>query len=151
MLKVRCHTELTIDAKGRLTLPAKIRAAIEKMEPQPDCLVLKADVGCLTAWLPDHWESKVEQPLSAVDVFAQQSRDFGHKHLAMIEDVEIDPQGRINVPKFLREHAGLTKDCVLFVVYGRIEIWDRQRWQIRLQEALKADDAPGMPDPWGTP
>jgi MraZ protein len=143
VLRVRCHQPVSIDAKGRLTLPAKIRAAIDKLDPRPDALVVGPEQGFLSAWLPGHWEEKVEAPLNAADSFNPAVRAFGHA-MAMFEDLEIDPQGRINLPRIMRQRAGLTKDCVVFVMFGRIEIWDRDRWDLRSAEVLSLPQPQGL-------
>lgn len=145
MLKIRCRQEVTIDAKGRLTLPAKIRAAIEKLASRPDFLVVGPDEECVLAWVPDHFEQAVEAPLAQGDAFDPRLKDWAYKHVSSYEDLDIDPAGRINLPKSMRDQAGLTKDCLVFVLMGRIEIWDRDRWQRRYEAALTKPDVAGMP------
>lgn len=139
LLKVRCKSEVTIDAKGRLTLPAKIRGALDELPARPGQLVVGPDPeGCLLAWVPDHFDEKLGGRVEAGDPLDPDLRDWAYGNVVDYEDLEIDPSGRINLPKNMRDQAGLTRDCVVFVLLGRIEIWDRERWQARSAQAQAA-------------
>lgn len=139
LLKVRCKAEVTVDAKGRLTLPAKIRGALDGLPVRPDQLVVGPDPeGCLLAWLPDHFEGVLGSRVDQGDSTNPDQRDWAYQNIVDYEDLEIDPSGRINLPKAMRDGAGISKDCVVFVLFGRIEIWDRARWQERQAQAMAA-------------
>ena len=146
MIRVRCQQNVSIDAKGRLALPAPIRRALADMD-QSQLVLTYAPQGAVWAWTPEHYEHKVEQPLLDRDPFATEVLDFAHSMMSTANDVEIDGQGRIRVPPMMRDLAGLSKDCVVHVLLGHIEIWDRKAWEERFQDSLHATRArrSGMP------
>ena len=67
--------------------------------------------------------------------------------MSTANDVELDGQGRLRVPPTLRELAGLSKECVVHVLLGHVEIWDKKAWDQRFQDSLHAARArrSGMP------
>lgn len=112
----------TIDAKGRLIIPAKFREGLgEKF------VVSKGFDGCLYAYDPATW-SEIEEKLKALPQFKKESRKIIHFFLAGASEEEYDKQGRILLPLKLREYAGLKKDAVLVGAGSRVEIWDAEKW-----------------------
>jgi len=146
MIRVRCQQHVSIDAKGRLALPAPIRRALADME-QSQLVLTYSPQGAVWAWTPEHYEAKVEGPLMERDPFAPEVLDFAHSMMSTANDVELDGQGRLRVPPTLRELAGLTKECVVHVLLGHVEIWDKKAWDERFQDSLHATRArrAGMP------
>ncbi len=110
----------TLDAKGRLFIPAKLRE-----ELGDSFVVAKGLDQCLflypqTAW--DKLEEKIRQlPMS-------KSRDLQRFFLSSAADAAVDKQGRIVVPPVLRDYAGLDHDVTIIGVLERAEIWDRKTW-----------------------
>ena len=102
----------TIDAKGRLIVPAKFREVLGD-------------------------EFVVEEKLQTLPLTNKNARQFTRFFLAGAASVEVDKQGRILLPSVLREFAGLEKDVVLVGVASRIEIWSKDRW---LQSISTYDD-----------
>lgn len=112
-----------IDAKGRLIVPAKLR----------DCLgetfiITKGLDGCLFGYPVSEWE-KLEIKLNEMPLSKKEARTFVRYFYSGATEVEIDKQGRINIPQNLREHATISKSCMIIGVSDRIEIWDEERWQ----------------------
>jgi len=144
MLRVRCQARASVDAKGRLALPAVLRRAVS--EQNIDSLVLTFHKGAVWGWTQDDFEASVESPLAKADPFDADVMDFVHSILSPAQDVEIDKQGRIRVPPFLRDLAGLGKDVVVSSLLNRIEIWDRETWEARFRQSLDRTAArSGMP------
>ena len=144
MLKVRCQAPATLDAKGRLALPAPLRRALGRREI--DSLVLSFHKGAVWGWTPEDFERTVERPMAERDPFSDDVMDFVHALLAPAQDVDIDGSGRIRVPAPLRELAGLGREVVVNSVLERIEIWDRGAWEERFKASLaRASGASGMP------
>jgi len=120
--------QITLDDKGRLSLPAKIRGGLKG-----NSVVLTQGLpsreGCNGLWLfmPAEWESFVKklmaQPASLAKSIAIQNHFIAPK-----EELEIDRAGRITVPPSLREYAGLVKDCEILEAFGHLEIWDSGRY-----------------------
>lgn len=144
MLRVRCQANATLDAKGRLALPAVLRRALDKHDV--GSLVVTFHRGALWGWTPEVFERTIEGPIADQDPFDPAVQQFTHAVLAPAQDLEIDRQGRIRIPQPLRELAGLHKDVVVNSLGNRLEIWDRASWDAYFQRCL--DAAPslsGMP------
>ncbi|MFD2729020.1 division/cell wall cluster transcriptional repressor MraZ [Enterococcus camelliae] len=119
----------SIDAKGRLIVPAKLREQLgEKF------VVTRGLDGCLFGYPLDEW-NQLETKLSEMPLAKKDARTFVRFFYSAATECEIDKQGRINIPNTLREHAHLTKACVIIGVANRIEIWDEEKWQAFSEEA----------------
>ena len=112
----------TIDAKGRLIVPAKFREILGD-----NFIVTKGLVGCLFVYPNDEW-TRFEEKLKSLPLTNKNARQFTRFFLAGAAACEVDKQGRILLPQVLREFASLEKDVVLVGVASRIEIWSRERW-----------------------
>lgn len=120
----------TIDAKGRLIVPAKFREELGE-----NFVATKGMDGCLFVFPKDEW-MKLEEKLRSLPLNNKDARKLSRFFLAGACECEIDKQGRILLPAVLREFAGLDKDVVLAGVLGRVEIWDKDRYH----EANDYDD-----------
>lgn len=110
----------SMDAKGRMTFPSKLREIIgEKF------VVTKGLDGCLFVYSLEDFEARAKK-ISALPL--AQGRNIQRNFMANAIEVEADKQGRILVPQKLREMAGLTKEIVVAGVSNRCEIWDKTRW-----------------------
>ena len=114
--------EHSLDAKGRLIMPAKLRESIGD-----SFVVTKGLDGCLFAFSAEEW-SNFEEKLKALPLSNRNSREFTRFFLSGASECEIDKQGRFLIPNNLRESASLQKDVVIIGVGTRIEIWDREKW-----------------------
>ena len=113
----------TIDAKGRLIIPAKFREALGD-----EFVVTKGMDGCLFVFDNSEWQAFAEK-LRSLLMIDKEVRQFTRFFLAGAASVEVDKQGRILIPSVLREFADITKDAVLIGVGSRIEIWSKDRWE----------------------
>lgn len=112
----------TIDAKGRIIVPAKFRDNLGD-----NFVVTKGLDNCLFVYTSDDW-FKFEEKLRALPLTNKDARKFTRFFLAGAAEMEVDKQGRILIPSVLREFAALDKDVVFVGVGSRIEIWDKTRW-----------------------
>ena len=112
----------TIDAKGRLIVPAKFREILGD-----NFIVTKGLDGCLFVYPNDEW-TRFEEKRKSLPLTNKNARQFTRFFLAGAAACEVDKQGRILLPQVLREFASLEKDVVLVGVASRIEIWSRERW-----------------------
>lgn len=110
-----------IDAKGRLAIPAKFRSDLKK------AVVTKGLDDCLFLYPKKEWD-KLAQKLAALPISKANTRAFSRLMLAGAMDVEVDSQGRIILPEYLRQFAGLEKKTVIIGLYNRLEIWSEVRW-----------------------
>ena len=111
-----------IDQKGRLAVPAKFRKALIK-----GAVVTKGLDDCLFLYTKDEWK-KLADKLAALPISKANTRAFARLMLAGAMDVDIDRQGRMLIPDYLRQYAGMTKKIVITGLYNRLEIWDEIRW-----------------------
>jgi MraZ protein len=126
--------EHSIDTKGRLVLPAKIKDDLGK-----EFIVTKGLDGCLFGYSLTEW-SKFEEKLKALPLTNKITRDFVRFFLSGAVEEETDKQGRFLLPANLREYASLTKDAVIIGVGTRIEIWDKKKWiEYNSEENLSVD------------
>ncbi len=111
----------TIDEKGRLTIPSKIRYELG------DGFVLTRGLDkCLSIYPKEEWENiikKYKELPQTKDV-----RNFMRIFLSGATTLEFDKQGRINIPSPLIEFADLKKDCIIIGVNDRLEIWSCENW-----------------------
>lgn len=114
--------EHSLDAKGRLIMPAKLRESIGDT-----FVVTKGLDGCLFAFSITEW-TNFEEKLKALPLSNKNSREFVRFFLSGATECEIDKQGRFLIPNNLRETAGLVKETVIIGVGTRIEIWDKEKW-----------------------
>ncbi len=119
----------TIDAKGRLIIPAKFRESLGE-----EFVVSKGMDGCLFVYANEDWNA-FEQKLTSLPLINKEARQFARFFLAGAAQVELDKQGRILLPATLRAFAGLDKDVVLVGVGSRVEIWSKDKW-----ETMSADE-----------
>ncbi len=110
----------TLDAKGRLFIPAKLREQLGD-----SFVVTKGLDECLFAYPQEAWE-KLEQKIRQLPM--SKSRSLQRFFLSSAADVTVDRQGRIIIPPVLRSYAGLERDVVVIGVGERAELWDAQRW-----------------------
>jgi MraZ protein len=114
--------EHSIDAKGRIIVPAKFRDDLGE-----EFVVTLGLDGCLFAYPKNEWEifAAEVRKLPGTKEARQLQRWFFGKAAAC----EADKQGRILIPQVLRESAGLEKDIVFVGVLNKIEIWSKERWE----------------------
>ncbi len=111
----------TIDAKGRLIIPAKFREQLGEA-----FVITNGNDGCLNIYTNEDWETFLEK--LRVLPNNRDKREIVRKFVAQANPVEVDKQGRILIPPALREHAALEKDVVLAGVIDKIEVWNKERW-----------------------
>lgn len=126
--------EHSLDSKGRLILPAKIREDIgEKF------IITKGLDGCLFGFSSEEWNN-FEEKLKTLPLTNKNARDFVRFFLSGAIEAEIDKQGRFLIPSNLREYASLDKEAVITGVGTRIEIWNKSKWKTyNSEENLSAD------------
>ncbi|MCC7136274.1 MAG: division/cell wall cluster transcriptional repressor MraZ [Nitrosomonas sp.] len=127
-------TQLSLDSKGRLAIPAKYRD-----ELTASCggnIVVTADPSrCLLIYPQPAWEP-IEQKLNSLPSFDPQIRGLQRLLVGNACDVEIDGSGRILISPPLRQFAGLTKEVVLAGQGTKFELWDGDRWSQEIEAAL---------------
>ena len=127
--------EHSLDVKGRLIMPAKLREDMgEKF------IITKGLDGCLFGFSQTEW-SNFEEKLKTLPLTNKNARDFVRFFLSGAIECEIDKQGRFLIASNLREYANMEKDVVIIGVGTRLEIWNRDKWKnYTSDENISADE-----------
>jgi len=113
----------SIDEKNRLAIPSKFR-----QELKSGAVVTRGLDSSLFLYTKKSWNELAEK-LSKLPISQSGSRAFARLMLAGAMDVDLDKQGRINLPDYLKKYAGLNKKVVITGLYNRLEIWDSLAWE----------------------
>lgn len=129
-----------LDAKNRLTIPAKLR-----MELGEKPVLTRGLDNCLFIYPNRDWQLFMEK-MNNLPLGQKKARDFKRFMLSGASEVEIDEAGRVLIPDLLKKYAGIEKSIVVIGVQDRIEIWDENSWDnyIAGAEKLSADIAEGL-------
>lgn len=111
-----------LDDKGRLAVPVKFRRELAK-----GAVVTRGLDNCLFLYTKTEW-AKLAEKLAALPISQANSRAFARLMLAGAMDVEIDKQGRMVLPEYLRHFASLKKEVIVAGLYSRLELWDSEAW-----------------------
>lgn len=119
----------TLDAKGRLIIPAKFRD-----ELGTGSVMTRGLDNCLFLFPAEEWEI-LEGKLKTLPLTKSDARQFVRFLFSGATECELDKQGRINVPQNLREYAQIEKDAVVIGVSSRVEIWSKEKWESYVNQA----------------
>lgn len=112
----------TVDTKGRLIVPAKLRENLGERF----FITIGLD-RCLFAYSLEEW-FKFQNHIASLPLSKKDARRLQRSFFSMAADVTTDKQGRILIPAKLREYAGISKDVILLGLANRVEIWDSNRY-----------------------
>ena len=115
----------TLDAKNRLTVPARYRSALA------DGVVLAMPVDlepCIGVWRPEEYDSYTRGAIAELPPLSTRRTELERFFYGSSHDTELDAAGRIMVPGFLSDHAELQKEVVIVGAGDRLELWSRDRW-----------------------
>jgi len=129
----------TIDAKGRVIIPARFRVDLKDNDKGTGVMISNKD-DCLYAYTFSEWEAVENRILAAKSANMAEFRRF---FLGNSCECMLDNQDRILIPKSLREYAGLEKEIVLVGNLDHFEIWDRTKWDEvnkRTEQKLKKEE-----------
>lgn len=113
----------SMDAKGRVSLPADFRVALGD-----SFVITKGLDNCLFVYGPEEWQ-RLSEKLAKLPISKAEVRSFVRFFFAGARETECDKQGRFLVPANLRSYAKLDKEAVLIGVSNRVEIWSRAEWE----------------------
>ncbi len=121
----------SIDPKKRLALPSRFRVELGKR-----VIVTRGLDGCLFVYPIAAWDTLAGK-LGTLPVGESSTRSFIRIMLAGATDVELDSQGRILLPEYLKTEGNLKKDVTIVGLFNRLEIWDTKKWQEYRKRAEK--------------
>ena len=111
-----------VDIKGRVSIPSKFREDLGQ-----SFVVTKGLDNCLFLYSKSEWET-FENKLKELPLTNSDARTFMRFFFAGATEVELDKQGRINIPQVLRDYANIKKDVVILGISTRAEIWNAKSW-----------------------
>lgn len=120
----------SLDNKGRVAVPAKFRGELKNP------VVTKGLDNCLFLYPQKEWEEMAGK-VASMPIDRSDNRAFSRAILAGAAEVEFDKQGRIMLPEYLREFAGISKNVVIAGLYNRLEIWDEAKWNAYKEDTDK--------------
>lgn len=120
----------TLDEKGRIMFPSKLRAGISSNV----MIVTKAIERCLWLFTTEEWENMSAKLMANASPFSEQNRIIMRRFIAPAQEIEFDKSGRLSIPQSLREYASLSKDCVFLGEQKFIELWDAQSYENYMAE-----------------
>ncbi|PIR69867.1 MAG: cell division/cell wall cluster transcriptional repressor MraZ [Candidatus Niyogibacteria bacterium CG10_big_fil_rev_8_21_14_0_10_46_36] len=112
----------TLDVKRRVALPSKFRKELGKK-----AIITRGLDRCLFVYSGKEW-AEVAEKLAELPTGQADTRNFVRLFLAGASETSTDALGRILIPDYLKEYAGLSTKVVITGVYKRLEIWDESRW-----------------------
>ena len=119
--------EHSIDKKGRLIVPSKFRESFKEYDIEKLYITRGLDK-CLFMFTENEWKSQ-EAKFKSVSFTKSEARKFNRMYFAGAIQIECDKQGRILIPKYLKDYAGIRRDVMIIGVSNRIEIWAKESWQ----------------------
>lgn len=119
----------SVDAKGRLIIPSKFREGVGS-----SFVITRGLDNCIFGYPMDEWR-KLEEKLKQLPMTKKDARAFARFFFSGATEVELDKQGRINIPANLASYAKIEKECVVLGVSSKIEIWAKDLWEDYFNEA----------------
>jgi MraZ protein len=123
-----------LDSKKRIALPAKFRAKFKK-----GAVITRGLDNCLFVYPKSEWD-QIAEKLGNMPVGERGTRSFVRLMLAGAFEAQLDSQGRVLVPDYLKGYAKLNKKAVIAGLFNRLEIWDENEWERYKQQAEKNQD-----------
>jgi transcriptional regulator MraZ len=132
-LAFRGHYQHSLDAKNRLSIPARFRAAFSS-----GVVLAKDPDTCVAVWTQQRHESILERALDGLNPMTSQHKKLSRYFQANSFEVELDSAGRVTLPPALLEHASIEREAVVAGVGDHLEVWGKQSWDAQ-QAALDAE------------
>ncbi len=124
------NTRLTLDPKGRLTLPIQLRHALAAHGINRLVAVGNdGNRGGLSLFTLEKYRESIQARTADIDPFAPRGADFLRAVVSTNQTLTIDGHGRVLLPASLRALAGIEREVVAFSMAGWFELWDKDRWE----------------------
>ena len=115
----------TLDDRGRVTLPKKIRQVLDGV----NVIVSRGFDTCIFGYDRTEWEREAEKQM-VTPVTEANARSIRRYMFSAAEKVEIDKLGRMVVPAHLKEYSGITDNVIIIGAGDHFEIWDEEHWRV---------------------
>lgn len=133
MARFKGQAEYSVDSKGRVAIPAKMRNALSPEANQTFTLT-KGFEKCIYLYPLDEWKVREEQ-FAGLNTYQKEARHLVRMILMWAEEVSLDGQGRVSLPKALAEYAGIGDKALIIGAMERIELWDPDAFARYLEES----------------
>ena len=137
---------LSLDAKGRLTVPSRHRDALLEKSSPPNLVLTAHPDGCLLLYPAGAW-APIRARVMGFPALDARFSVWKRLLVGFAEEVEIDAAWRVLVSPELRKFAGLEKSVMLVGQGSHFEIWNQDTWEKQLQQlTTQTQLPPGMED-----
>ncbi len=117
----------SLDKKSRLIVPAKFRETFQENYIEKLIITRGLDK-CLFVFTEDEWKTQ-ETKFKSMSFTKRESRKFNRLFFGSACEMEIDKQGRILLPSYLKLYAEIKREVVILGISNRIEIWAKDKWE----------------------
>lgn len=125
----RGQFDYSLDAKNRLNIPPKFRAAFSG-----GLVLAKGIERCVTIWTPEAFDGFTETYLAGKSPMSSDRRRLTRFFMHNSFDAELDASGRVTLNPALTEHAGIEREVMVAGSDDHVEVWDRGRWSSDQEE-----------------
>ncbi|GAA0833632.1 division/cell wall cluster transcriptional repressor MraZ [Marinomonas arenicola] len=130
--------QVSVDAKGRMTLPARLRDELAQYEEEGVVVTIDPASKCLLLYPLIEWE-QIQQKLDKLPSFQPQARRLQRLLVGHATDLEVDKAGRILLPAPLRDFAALDRKVTLLGQGKKLEIWSQDEWESQRDDYLSQE------------
>jgi len=116
----------TLDSKDRFILPSRFREKMKGFKDKRFYFTFGLE-NCLFLFHIDKWK-ELEEKLQSLAFTKKESRFFNRLYFSGAQEIEADSQGRIIVPKHLKDFSRIKREIIILGVGDRIEVWDKGEW-----------------------
>lgn len=120
-----------LDAKGRIVLPARLKARLPESENQK-VVIVRGFKRCLTIFTLEQWEEKLKA-FAQISPYDEKGQTFIRSYTDGMAEEELDGQGRLSLNKRLIQYAGLSGDVTVTGVGQVIEIWNPDDYEKEIE------------------
>ena len=132
MASFKGQAEYSVDNKGRVAIPAKMRNALNP-EAKNTFTITRGFEQCVFLYPQDRWE-KIEEEISGLSMYDRDARAFARLVMMWADEATLDGQGRISLPKALMEFASITDRALILGAFDHVEIWNPDLFDQYLNE-----------------
>ncbi|MFT5141514.1 MAG: MraZ protein [Rhodothermales bacterium] len=128
MATFKGQAEFSVDSKGRVAIPAKMRNALSP-DAKGTFTMTRGFEKCVFLYPLNEWE-RIEDQISSLNMYSRQTRDFVRTILMWADEVALDGQGRVSLTRPLIEFAGIGDKALIIGALDHIEIWDPESFSV---------------------
>jgi len=129
----------SIDAKGRVSIPAKLRKYVTP-EANDTFILTRGTASCIDLYPMDQWKELVASKLNQLNTFNPKEAMFVRMFLQEAAEDKLDSQARLSIPKNLIEYSGIKKEVFILGAVKKIELWNPDVYDTYIQDNEKSYD-----------